>query len=116
MSEEVRCRFAVRYPAAEEGKWDFRTVWLSSWDSSGGLPTGQPPMAGDLVVLSADRGDPEVMGGPVFRVVERMWAYPEYGSAAWPRGTSRPASGPSLEIVVEPAAGLYRDEAGEPGE
>jgi hypothetical protein len=40
-----------------------------------------------------------------------MWSYAAFGSVVWPYGKSEPAEGPMLDIIVEPAEGVYRDEA-----
>ena len=105
-ASEATCRFSVRYPAAG-GKWRFQRAHESSWDTGGAVVTDHPAAIGDLVLLT----DPALDGGPVFRVVDRMIAYPQYGSWNWPAGRPQPERGPLIEVIAEPAAGLYINEA-----
>lgn len=73
------------------------------------MPLEHLPAAGDLVTLWA-RGGP-IAGGPHFRVLVRSWTWSGYGSANWPYGKNESQSGPLVDIIVEPAAGPYSDEA-----
>lgn len=116
MSAAPRVGFMIRYPAGD-GKWWFRPVYLPApADSS--MPMAYPPAPGDLISLYDDRDgenhQPE--GGPVFRVVARMWNHAAYGSGSWPYGRPEPVEGPLLDIIAEPAPGLYADETSHCGD
>lgn len=99
-------RFVVRYPAPD-GLYRFEGVDLDA--PSGGLyPMEYPPLVGDLILLPEKRtGAANLEGGPVFRVIERMWSHAQYGSPYWPYSRPVPVHGPSLEIVVVPHEGIY---------
>lgn len=109
-----RCLFAIRYPAGG-GTWWYRRVLIADPAGQGYLVTAWPPSPGDLITLWDQdlerRGLPQPDGGPCFRVVERCWGHPGWGSATWPYGAAAPSDGPLADIIVEPAAGPYRDEA-----
>lgn len=103
-------KFAVRYPAGQ-GAWRYDPVDIPH---PGGafMPLEHLPAPGDLVTLWT-RGGPEGQpaGGPHFRVLQRAWTWSGYGSADWPYGKNAPQTGPIVDIIVEPAAGPYSDEA-----
>jgi len=109
-----RVRYAVRYPAGD-GRWRYEPVDIAHPDGSGFIPVEHPPAVGDLINLydrsRAARKLPPLEGGPVFRVLARLWVHSSWGSADWPYGEREPRSGPLLDIIVEPADGPYRDEA-----
>ncbi|MCW2929990.1 MAG: hypothetical protein JWM19_952 [Actinomycetia bacterium] len=105
----ARCNFCVRYPAPG-GKWTFVAIRLANWWSNGAIPLWMPPSVGDLITLHPAHGQ-ELEGGPVYRVVDRMWVTAVYGSGSWPLGKAAPVEGPLMEIIVEPAPGLYADQA-----
>ena len=106
----VRCDFSVRRPAPDN-KWNYERLRFETWYGNTFLPLAYPPAVGDLIILQPDPEPAHETGGPIFRVVGRMWAHPQYGSMSWKYGTPTPESGPSLDIVVEPAEGLYLNEA-----
>jgi len=68
-----------------------------------------PPAPGDLITLWSRTG--AVEGGPVFRVLERLWSHASFGSVTFPYGAEEPREGPLLDIIAEPAGSPYRDEA-----
>lgn len=109
-----RVRFAVRYPAGD-GRWRYEPVDIANPDGAGFSALEYPPAPGDLISLwdrsLHARGLPQPEGGPVFRVLDRWWSHSSWGSADWPYGEQVPRSGPLLDVIVEPADGLYRDEA-----
>ena len=116
MTETTRaphCKFAIRYPAGD-GKWRYQTVLIASYERGVHVPMAYPPAPGDLITLWDSgrhrRGQPPLEGGPVFRVVDRMWSHAGYGSVTWPYGKSEPAEGPLVDIIVESAESVYRDE------
>lgn len=95
----VRCAFYIRSPASKPGKYQYLNVDIESWGGYG-LPTPHPPAVGDLVNLN----------GKTFRVIERAWSHPQYGSADWPRGEPQARQGPQLDVVVEHAVGVFADD------
>jgi hypothetical protein len=117
MSTFPQVAFKVRYPAGD-GLYRFEWVDIHTPGGAGHHPMEHPPLIGDLVILPTRRpgGEPPLEGGPVFRVIDRMWGHSEYGSAHWPYGANSPVAGPLLEIIVEPARGLYADQAPLPPE
>lgn len=107
----VRCHFYIRTRA--DGGWRYTSVHTGlNATSESHLATTHPPAVGDQITLY----DPITKAGGVYRVLERAWSHAEYGSADWPYLQAMPQAGPSLEIIVEPARGLFRDEAPEPEE
>lgn len=102
----VRCQFYARTPAGA-GQFRYERINVDDPDHPGFLMTPYPPAPGDLIYL-ADR-DGQTHG--TYTVVARSWGHTAYGSADWPQLTARPRSGPWLDIAVEPAPGLFADEA-----
>jgi hypothetical protein len=105
-----QCRFYVRTPATEDPPtYDYQAVYLrgSGYGQSGTLVTPHPPAVGDQIYLTDESG-PHT---GEHRVIARSWSHPQYGSAAWPAGTKWPKDGPLLTVIVEPAPGLFHDEA-----
>jgi hypothetical protein len=107
-----RVKFSVRRPAPG-GQWHYETLYFQSRQGNTILPLEYPPAVGDLIVLQLQPAPAYQAGGPVFRVLERMWVHAMYGSPDWRYGEDGPRTGPLLDIIVEPAEGLYRDEAPE---
>lgn len=103
-----RCMFAVRYPAGLT-TWRYQRVDIAS-PLGGPLLLAWPPAVGDLIILR-DRSEIQPEGGPVFRVVDRMWSHPALGSADWPYGRDAPQQGPLVDVIVQPSKGPYRNEA-----
>ncbi|MFI7467505.1 hypothetical protein [Nonomuraea sp. NPDC049646] len=92
---DVSCRFYLRQSAS--GGYTY-TGLGDGLDGSGALPTTHPPAVGDLVAL----------GGGVYRVVDRLWVYPVYGSQYWPAaGLVGPLG---VTVLVEAADGLFVQE------
>ncbi|MEV4749045.1 hypothetical protein AB0K21_21925 [Streptosporangium sp. NPDC049248] len=98
----AQCVFYLREPGVRGG---FRYTHLDQLVEPGDdLPTAMPPQIGDLVNLA---------GVGLFRVVDRQWSYPAYGSAYWPYGQD-PKGRVRLDLMVERAKGMFVDEeAGE---
>ena len=96
----VRCTVSVRVPT---GQGTFRFERMAPHASQRGevWELMVPPQIGDLVFVS----------GNTWRVVDRMWRWPEYGSVSWPHGHQDPVRGPALDLIVEAADGLYVHEA-----
>lgn len=104
MSLQPRCSFVLRTPV--EHGYTYTTISLVP---SGRLHTHHPPAVGDLISLHDG-----TLGDGMYRVIERCWLYPVFGSSAWPCGKNEPTYGPLLDIIVETADGPLRDEASEP--
>ncbi len=92
---QANCRFYLR----ESVQGGYRYTSLGTSLETGTLPTAQPPLVGDLVSLDGDD----------FRVIDRHWLYPAYGSMAWPAG-GRELEPLSLTVMVERATGMFADE------
>ncbi len=107
-SAVVLCRFYVRSPAGD-GQFRYESVEVGNRAGDGRLPTPHPPLPGDLVFL----WDTTEKKGGQFRVIERAWSHASWGSVNWPHSETMPVHGPSLDIIVEAADGLFRDEADE---
>lgn len=104
MTPPPRVYFYERTPVGEQ--WRYDRLNISSADGSGVLRTAHPPMVGDLLYLQPGEGQAQT-----YRVVGRAWMHPARGSAAWPLGEAQPVDGPMLDVLVEAAPGLFRDEA-----
>ncbi len=100
-------KFAVRRPAGS-GRWWYQSIIIPDPSGSAFAPMTYPPAVGDVIGLHDRTG--RIEGGPTFRVVARQWHHTGYGSANWPYGQAEPATGPLLDIIVEPAPGIYADE------
>lgn len=107
----VRCQFYVRLPR-ENGQWRYESMCLSGWHGDMMLHTPFPPAAGDRILLGEPASArPEPFHG-VFEVLARQWMHSGYGSGDWPYGQPEPSSGPELMIIVQPADGIFVNEAG----
>lgn len=98
----VECTFHERIAA--DGGYRYSPVHVRTW-SGIALPVSVPPFVGDLVHL--DTGG----GYRGFRVVDRAWLYPQFGSLAWPTHCPEPLKGPMLTVIVEAAEGPFVREA-----
>lgn len=93
----ARCTFYLREPGQSGG---FQYTNLNHQFAPGeGLLTAIPPQIGDLVGV----------GVGLFRVMDRQWTYPAYGSANWPSGQG-PTGKADLVLMVERAQGMFVDE------
>jgi hypothetical protein len=100
------CRFYIRTPAGE-GLFHYQPLTITAPDGQSRLPTPHPPAVGDLITLF----DQITQQGGGFRVVDRCWHHASYLSMNWPVMAALPVHGPSLDVIVEPADGLFADEA-----
>lgn len=55
-------------------------------------------------------GDTIGIGIGAYRVTDRMWDYPQRGSAAWPAGHRYADTGPIITVVTEKTTGPFTDE------
>lgn len=93
----VRCFFHLRRTTATGYRYEGLPIKGSG---STYLSTAHPPAIGDYINL--DTG--------TYRVVDRSWTHPEYGSMSWPYGKQEPTAGPMLTLIVEEAAGPFLNE------
>ena len=100
----VRCQFHVRTPA--DGGWYYDHVRIAGPESDGDLHTTYPPAVGDLIFL----WDAFKRSGGRFRVVGRDWLHAGWGSTYWPYTERQSTVGPELQLIVEPADGLFVDQ------
>lgn len=105
-----RCNFYVRTPAPAGG-WRYEPFSIANPTGSS-LPLTHPPAIGDLIWL----WDSQKQAGGHHRVIDRAWNHPAWGSMDWPHGDAAPRQGPILDLIVEPAVGLFVDEVSEPDE
>ena len=106
------CSFYVRVQVTDVPTYRYDPVWVNGGQYGQGpqLDMPHPPAIGDLIYLV----DGHNQHTGVHRVVERSWGYASYGSRAWWHGRPRPDSAPSLDIIVVPDEGPFRDD--DPGE
>jgi hypothetical protein len=104
----VRCEFYARVQLTDAPTYRYDRIEVDGYDWPGYLETFTPPLAGDSIYLSGDRGGGGVHG--TFRVLERSWMHSAYGSQGWPYGERHPRSGALLTLIVEPAEGMFRHE------
>lgn len=102
----TRCHFYVRHRV--DGGYHYASFDPGTPESPF-IPLSTAPQVGDLVWLY----DRATKAGTTHQVLERSWQYPEYGSRNWPHGAPGPTVGPMVEIIVEPAEGLFRNEVPE---
>ncbi len=103
------CHFYVRVPVGDQFRYDRVNVSGPQGDST--LHTEYPPLVGDLIHLYDKQGHQGQ-----FRVIERAWMHSSWGSFNWPYGEPRSKVGPTLDLIVEPADGLFVNEAPTPDE
>lgn len=102
----VVCSFNIRTPA-ENGQFHYEPVNVSSPHHDGKMHTPYPPAVGDLIHL----WDTIKKQGGTYEVISRQWLHSSYGSTNWPVLEQQPTVGPLLEMIVEPAEGVFRDQA-----
>jgi hypothetical protein len=105
----VVCSFYIR-PVADSGHYSYEPVSIGSPHHDGKMHTPYPPQVGDLVHL----WDTIEQRGGMHEVLTRQRLHSSYGSANWPLLEKQPTVGPLLELIVEPAEGLFRDQAPRP--
>jgi hypothetical protein len=103
----VQCAFYVREQVTDAPTYRYERIWMRDKAGDGHLATPYPPLVGDLIDLI----DQDTVPGGVFQVVQRSWSHAQLGSAYWPYTSRYPEAGPTLEIIVERAEGLFHDEA-----
>jgi hypothetical protein len=103
---DVRCNFYRRTPVTD-GRYRYDFIQHGDHAGDGFLRTPHPPLVGDLINLY----DPQAKTAGTYRVIERSWTHSAWGSPNGPYGEPRPHVGPILDVVVETAEGVFRDEA-----
>lgn len=106
---DPQCSFYVRSPV-ESGGYYYDHVSVGGYQADGCLWTSHPPQVGDIIHL----WDQNTKSGGQYRVIERAWMHSSYGSANWPYGQAEPTGGPMLDVIVEAAEGLFRDQVRRP--
>lgn len=100
MNGTASIRITIRR-LADDGYNDYEDVRVDSWHHDWHLHTDHVPAIGDIVGPNG--------GGRLYKVIERYWNYPSYGSAAHPVTDTGPCI-PRVHLIVEPAAGAYTNE------
>lgn len=107
-AQPVRCNFYVRTPA-EDGKFHYDQISVKGpAGGSGSLLTFLPPAVGDRIPLSDEF---QKVPSGIFRVLERAWLYPAYGSQAWPLGSPDSGFPLHLDLIVEACEGPFQNES-----
>jgi hypothetical protein len=89
-------------PAAPAA-YDYAPLDIAGWHQDTALHTQIPPVVGDLVWLVNEY----TRTGATYRVTERHWNYPAYGSQRWPAASTQ-ADNCDMTLIVEPAPGPFR--------
>jgi hypothetical protein len=105
----VVCCFFIRTPA-DGDQFYYDPVNVGSWHGDGNLHTPYPPDVGDLIHL----WDTFKKQGGTYKVLAREWLHSSYGSTYWPVLEQQPTVGPRLDLIVEPAEGVFQDQAMRP--
>jgi len=105
----VVCSFYIRTPAGDS-QFQYESVNIGSPHGDGKMHTPYPPAVGDLIHLR----DTIKQSGGTYEVIIRQWLHSSYGSTNWPVLEQQPTVGPLLELLVEPAEGVFRDQAPRP--
>lgn len=100
------CHFYVRTVDLKSSRHRFKPLVPAGLGPSAVALLEPPPTIGDLIYLR-DTGT-DTSGA--YRVVDRAWSYPAYGSRAWPPGQERPTGGAWLDVILEPALGVFTTE------
>jgi hypothetical protein len=109
-TQPIHCAFFVRTPAGD-AQYRYRGVMVPGFGGAGRLDTCWPPAVGDLISLRDFRQErQDVPFGHVYRVIERHWVHPQYGTRDWPSDQPAPDEGPMLDIIVEITNGPFRNE------
>jgi hypothetical protein len=103
----VHCHFYLRRSQPNGGRPVYEPLRIDGWEQSGALTTWHAPQRWDLIYLKVRNS---ALDG-VYRVLERSWRQPAYGSVYWPHDKQMPTTGPALDLIVEAADGLFDDEA-----
>jgi len=101
----VEINITIRTTAAD-GYTDYEDVHVNTWYGED-LRTHHVPAVGDVIGPSG--------GFHQYKILERYWNYPAYGSAAYPHGDPNPPT-PRVHFIVERAAGPYTNERPTPEE
>jgi hypothetical protein len=102
----ARCSFYVRTVDLASSRHRFTHLVPAGLSMSGLVELEHPPVIGDLIYLR----DTETETSGAYRVVDRAWSHAAYGSPAWPAAQARPTNGPWVDIVLEPALGVFTTE------
>ena len=107
----VVCSFYIRTPT-DNGQFHYEPINVGSPHGDGKLHTPYPPHVGDLI----HPWDPFKKAGGTFEVLARQWLHSSYGSTNWPPLEPQPIVGPLLELIVETAEGVFRDQTPQPND
>jgi hypothetical protein len=104
MSEQLwhRCSFYNRTPA--EGGYRYDRIEVRGPRGDDKLHVPAAPLVGDRIFLTND----------LYVVLARQFAYASWGSHDWPLVELHALHGPLVDLIVEPASGLFVDEIWEP--
>ncbi|MFD1656974.1 hypothetical protein ACFSL4_01670 [Streptomyces caeni] len=102
----VVCSFYIRTPAGDS-QFHYDPVNISSPHHDSKMHTPYPPQVGDLIHL----WDFVKKQGGTYQVIARQWLHSSYGSTNWPVLEQQPTVGPLLELIVESAEGVFREQA-----
>lgn len=100
----ISCSFYIRM--AVDGGYRYEPVSIASPQGDGALRTEHAPAIGDRIHL----WDSTRNSGGEYVVLARSWLHSSYGSTNWPYAERNPHTGPRLDIIVEPASGVFEDE------
>lgn len=104
----VRCNFYLR-TSSKDGGFHYDQISVKGpGGTSGGLLTFHPPGVGDRMPLTDEF---QRVPGGIFRVLDRAWLYPAYGSVAWPLGSPNAESPLHLDLIVEACEGPFQNES-----
>lgn len=107
LREAPHCRFHIRVQVTSDPTYRYEHVHMTTPDGSGTLITPHPPAVGDLIGLY----DQIKKTGGTYRVIERCWGHSSFGSMNWPWTERLSTVGPSLDLIVVAAEGLFVNEA-----
>lgn len=107
----VQCCFYERTPVTSD-TWKYEQINVASWHGDGRLRTHHPPQVGDLLSL----WDQTRREGGSFRVMDRQWHHPTYGSMDWRHGQQMQAEASTLTVIVERDMGIFYREVTENGQ
>lgn len=99
----ISCTFYLREPG-RAGGFRYTAIEAKTAPVQHGYPVAVPPNTGDVLFLAGVTD--------AFRVVDRQWTYPDYGSAMWRWNTKAPTEF-LLTVIVERAVGVFADEESE---
>lgn len=104
----MHARLSFYLRTSVEGGFQYDPIITRTAESAGTIPAFVVPGVGDVIFLYGHIDEHK----GIFSIVARQFTYPSYGSMVWKE--TLPEWGPHIDLVVEPADGVFTDEVYDP--